>query len=110
MLQDRHERCATTTTTATERASAVLGNLPTSFCVPSCASRKFRVMRVDPWEKAAECGRAMEAANDPHKRAVLGNLQKLWIALGNEEGLLNDQQLMGQRENLYRLHAQFLPR
>ena len=65
---------------------------------------------MDPWDKAAEIGRAIETANDPHDRAVLSNLQKLWIALGNEEGLLSDRQLMDQRENLYRLHAQFLPR
>ena len=66
--------------------------------------------QMDPWDKAAECGRAIEAANDPHERAVLSNLLRLWIALGNEEGLLNDQQLIAQRENLYRLHAQFFPR
>jgi hypothetical protein len=67
-------------------------------------------MQVNPWDKAAECGRAIEAAKDPHRRAVLGNLQKLWIALGNEESLLADQHLMERCEGLYRLHAQFLPR
>jgi hypothetical protein len=66
------------------------------------------MMQVDPWEKAAEIGRAIRAAKDPHRRAVLSNLQKLWITLGNEEGFLPEGYLVKQTENVCRLHAEFL--
>ena len=39
---------------------------------------------------------------------MLGNLQKLSIALGNEAGFLPEPDLTKQTENAYRLHAQFL--
>jgi hypothetical protein len=64
-------------------------------------------MAVNAWEMAAECARAVEASNDPERRAVLGNLQKLWIALGNKEQLLSEQQVLKETEGLYVLHAQF---
>jgi hypothetical protein len=64
--------------------------------------------QVDPWEKALECGRAIYAAKDPQDRAVLSNLQKLWVALGNEARLLMDQQILNMAEDLNRLHAQVL--
>ena len=51
--------------------------------------------QVDPWQKALECARAIGAAKDPHDRAVLGNLQKLWVALGNEARLLMDPLVVG---------------
>jgi hypothetical protein len=46
--------------------------------------------RPDPWEKAAECERALQAANDPRRRALLENLRNQWIALANRRSLMTD--------------------
>ena len=43
-----------------------------------------RMLRVDPWEKAADCERAIQAAADPQQKTILKNLRYLWIALANE--------------------------
>jgi hypothetical protein len=43
------------------------------------------MLRVDPWNKAAECERAIEVVADPERRLVLESLRSLWIALGNEQ-------------------------
>jgi hypothetical protein len=40
--------------------------------------------QVDPWEKAAECARAIQISHDPHRKAVLNNLQQMWVALATE--------------------------
>ena len=64
--------------------------------------------QVDSWEKAAECGRVIEAVKDPHQRAVLRNLRNLWVALGNKERLLRDPQVLKEIQDLDRLHVQFL--
>jgi hypothetical protein len=37
--------------------------------------------RIDPWEKAAECALAIQISIDPNRKAVLTNLQQMWIAL-----------------------------
>jgi hypothetical protein len=42
---------------------------------------------VDPWEKAAECARALKIVTDPQRRTILANLQDLWIALANESSV-----------------------
>jgi hypothetical protein len=42
---------------------------------------------VDPWEKATECARAVKTITDPQRRAILSNLQDLWIALANESSV-----------------------
>ena len=42
---------------------------------------------VDPWEMATECGRAVQTVTDPQRRAILTNLQDLWIALANESSM-----------------------
>jgi hypothetical protein len=42
---------------------------------------------VDPWEKATECARAVKTVTDPQRRAILSNLQDLWIALANESSV-----------------------
>jgi hypothetical protein len=40
---------------------------------------------IDPWEKATECERCLQAVDDPQRRAIFANLRDLWIALGNEK-------------------------
>ena len=41
--------------------------------------------QVDPWEKAADCERALKRSRDPQAQAVLKNVQQLWIALANRK-------------------------
>ena len=70
--------------------------------------KRERGMAVDVWEMAAECARAIEGSEDATRRAVLGTLQKLWIELGEKEGLLSDQEVLKQTEDLYAMHSDFL--
>jgi hypothetical protein len=39
--------------------------------------------QTDPWERAAECARAIQATSDPRMREMLTHLQELWTSLGN---------------------------
>jgi hypothetical protein len=48
---------------------------------------------VDPWEKAAECQRAIETATDRGQR--LRYLRELWIALGKQRD--SDKRLLTRR-------------
>src|SRR4051812_33800470 len=55
--------------------------------VPAAAyfpAMEARMSRIDPWEKAADCERAIQAAADPQQKTILKNLRYLWIALANE--------------------------
>jgi len=61
--------------------------------------------QVDPWEKAAECARAIEISIDPHRKAVLDNLQHMWIALAGERGSLSSEELAREVETIGRLHT-----
>jgi hypothetical protein len=61
---------------------------------------------IDPWEKAAECARAIQRTIDPHRRAVLTNLQKLWIALANERDFLTEEQVADEAEKIGRLQVE----
>ena len=61
---------------------------------------------IDPWEKAAECARAIQATIDPHRRAVLTNLQKLWIALANEREFLTEEEVADEAEKIGRLQVE----
>jgi hypothetical protein len=62
---------------------------------------------VDPWEKAAECARAIQISIDPHRKAVLINLQQMWIGLGNKRDFLTQEELAREVESLGRLHFKF---
>ena len=65
-------------------------------------------MAVDAWAMAAECARAVEASENPTRRAVLRALQKLWIVLGEKERLLSEQEVLKEMEDLHALHVQVL--
>src|SRR4029077_10865657 len=65
-------------------------------------------MTVDAWAMAAECARAVEASENPTRRAVLRALQKLWIVLGEKERLLSEQEVLKEMEDLHALHVQVL--
>ena len=61
--------------------------------------------RVDPWEKAADCERAIRITLDPLQRETLSNIREFWIALAHESRLLSDDALATQIETIGRLHA-----
>jgi hypothetical protein len=43
------------------------------------------VPMIDPWEKAEECQRAMNACPDRIKRSILHELRELWVSVGNKK-------------------------
>lgn len=61
---------------------------------------------VDPWEKAAECARAIQGTVDPHRRTVLTNLQRLWIRLANQRDFLTEEQVANEAEKIGRLQVE----
>ena len=61
--------------------------------------------QVDPWEKAAECARAIQISLDPHRKAALANLQQMWMVLADERRFLTPQELAREVETIGRVHA-----
>jgi hypothetical protein len=64
--------------------------------------------QIDPWEKAAECQRAAQAAIDPEHQTILTHLRNLWIALGNERDSMSADDLAMEAEAIGRLHAELI--
>jgi hypothetical protein len=62
---------------------------------------------IDPWEKAADCERSLQATADPQRRYVLRHLRDLWIGVGNESGFTTPDKLAQEIEVIGRLHADF---
>jgi hypothetical protein len=60
--------------------------------------------QVDPWEKAAECARAIQCSIDPHEKTILQNVQHMWIALGNERSFLTPEEVASEGERIDRLY------
>jgi hypothetical protein len=60
---------------------------------------------IDPWEKAADCDRAIKSAADPAQRTLLANLRDLWIALGSQCELMSSDEMAQEAEAIGRLHA-----
>jgi len=63
--------------------------------------------QVDPWEKAADCERAIRLSLDPVHREALSNIREFWIALARKSQFLSDDALASQIETIGRLHARF---
>jgi hypothetical protein len=61
--------------------------------------------QIDPWEKAADCARALAAATEPGKRELLANIGSLWVALASESQFLSEAELARQIEAIGRMHA-----
>jgi hypothetical protein len=61
--------------------------------------------QVDPWEKAADCERALRITIDPIHRETLSNIREFWIALAQESRFLSEDALAVQIETIGRLHA-----
>ena len=60
--------------------------------------------QVDPWEKAADCERALRITVDPIRRETLSNIREFWIA-AEESRFLSEEVLAAQIETIGRLHA-----
>ena len=63
------------------------------------------VCQIDPWEKAAECARAIELSLDPRRKAELTVVQHMWIALANERNLLTSQEMAQEIETIGRIQV-----
>ena len=68
-------------------------------------SRGGPMAQVDPWEKAADCERAIRITLDPLHRETLTNIREFWIALAHKSRFLSDDALATQIETIGRLHA-----
>jgi hypothetical protein len=60
---------------------------------------------VDPWEKAADCERAMRISIDPVHRENLGNIREFWIALANAKLFLSEYEFAKEAEAIGQFHA-----
>jgi hypothetical protein len=61
--------------------------------------------QVDPWEKAADCERALRITIDPIRREALSNIREFWIALANARPFLNDEDLAAEIEVISHFHT-----
>jgi hypothetical protein len=72
-----------------------------------CREQEVSMPQIDPWEKAADCERALRITVDPIRRETLSNIREFWIALAQESRFLSDDALAVQIETIGRLHAKF---
>jgi hypothetical protein len=64
--------------------------------------------RIDPWDKAAECKRAIEVIADPERRVVLDRLRTLWIELGSTQFLFEGTERASQLSTIIQIHAELM--
>ena len=64
------------------------------------------MLQIDPWERAAECERALRAANDPKRRQILTDVRDLWIGLANTRSLWTRVHFDEQVEAISRIHTE----
>ena len=63
------------------------------------------MFQVDPWEKAADCERALRLTIDPVHRENLANIREFWISLANAQSFLSEGDFVKQAEAIGRFHA-----
>jgi hypothetical protein len=63
------------------------------------------MFQVDPWEKAADCERALRLIIDPVHRENLTNIREFWISLANKRPFLSEHAFAREAEIIGRLHA-----
>jgi hypothetical protein len=63
------------------------------------------MIHVDPWEKAADCERALKLTIDPVHRNKLKHIREFWISLAYASPFLNEHEFAKQAEAIGRLHA-----
>src|SRR5262245_24214592 len=65
--------------------------------------------QVDPWEKAADCERALRITVDPIRREILSNIREFWIALAGERPFLSEEDFAAEIEVISDFHATLDP-
>jgi hypothetical protein len=73
------------------------------LCEGSALVLEDAMFQVDPWEKAADCDRALRLTIDPVHREVLTNIREFWISLARNKRLLSNEELARQAEAIGRL-------
>jgi hypothetical protein len=63
------------------------------------------MVELDPWEKAADCERALRLVLDPIHRENLTNIREFWISLANKRQYLSEHEFASEAEAIGRLHA-----
>jgi hypothetical protein len=66
-----------------------------------CREQEVFMPQVDPWEKAADCERAIRITLDPLHRETLTNIREFWIALTEKSRFLSDDALTTQIETIH---------
>ena len=66
------------------------------------------MLHIDPWDKAAECERAIEVFADPKRRDFLIDLRTLWIALGNKKPLFDGGGRTVDVSTIAKIHADLM--
>ena len=66
------------------------------------------MFQIDPWERAAECERALRDAVDSTHREILTDVRDLWIGLAKTRSLLPRAQFDEQVETMNRIHAELI--
>jgi hypothetical protein len=66
------------------------------------------MLQIDPWERAAECERALQTANDPARREILTDVRKLWMGLANARSFFTKAEFDEQVEAINRVHTELI--
>ena len=66
------------------------------------------MLQIDPWEKAAECERYLQAEVDSTHREILTNFRDLWIGLANARNFLTAAEFDQQVETLDSIQADLI--
>jgi hypothetical protein len=66
------------------------------------------MLQMDPWEKAAECQRYLQAEVDSTRREILANVRDLWIGLANARNFLTGAEDQEEVEKLNRIQADLI--
>ena len=66
------------------------------------------MLQIDPWEKAAECERYLQAEVDLTHREILANFRDLWIGLANARNFPTGAEFDQQVETLNRIQADLI--
>jgi hypothetical protein len=61
--------------------------------------------QIDPWEKAADCERALMLTQDPIYRGSLTSIREFWISLAHKQPFLSAAEFANEAEAIGRLHA-----
>ena len=63
------------------------------------------MFQVDPWEKAADCERALRLSLDPIYRENLTHIREFWISLARKRAFLSEGEFASEAEAIGRLQA-----